>query len=123
MGFYKRERLWLCKLVYIERDANGILKLRDQNNCTFLMILKENNSKVMDISKKEPEYFNLLGIEAYHAIQKTVYNVSDIGKLFVMYRHIIPNDELTTEELESGLVSYERILELSRKLSNFSWMS
>ncbi len=121
MEYFERERLWLCRLVNVER-SRGIMVLQDRRR-TELMIITENDTKVNEhfISLNNPTYFNLEGNQAYHGTQKTVYNQSDIGKTFVMYRHNIPDEYLTEREIKTNQVSYNRVLELSCQLADFQW--
>ncbi len=119
MRYFKLENLWLCRLVSVLRNDSNIMILHDAKS-TELMVL-DDEIPVFSCAGV-PHYFNLEGKRAYHATQKTVYTVEDIGKTFVMYRHKIPVSYLSEEEIRTQEVSESRVRELAMALAHYRWM-
>lgn len=129
MEFYKIENLWLCKLAAVSRqeDDQRMILYEDESK-TFLLLWKEENEgskRVVDFKKycqrKGPEYCNFSGQEFYHGTQKTVFRPDDIDKIFVISRIAVPSKFLSTDEIRQGIISKERIIELSHTLSSYKF--
>lgn len=124
MSTFKLENVWICELSYVYRQKSDNMMALNESNSKQVLIMKENaepKGKIVPINRSEylseqPLYFNLKGEEFYHGTQKGIFNVTDIGKVFVVEREHVSEELLTEEEKETQQISAERIEELHRRL-------
>lgn len=125
MEIFKLEDVWICQLAYVHRKRPDDIMVLEEGNRSFVLIMKEITSSYHNIIpimgnkeyiSEQAVYFNLSGAEFYHGTQKEIFKPSDIGKIFVVERHEIPEKYLTPEEKESQTISSARIQTLSGQL-------
>ena len=113
---YKLNEVWLCKLCHVVRKPTGIMELLEFE--PVYLLIESKQERMME-DEEVPEYKCVIsGGEFFDGVDKGVFGVRDLDKVFVTEKMQLPFYAVTPNEVETGKISEERLISLYKQFYN-----